>query len=93
MCPFIDDAIQQNATAYIFGSSFGSGIPGVHMNQGSLPKFDNSIYEDRASLFEFSDRHWEAVFLAFASQRILTDITREPERGSKSLAVILRQEE
>lgn len=93
MCPIIENAIQQDAKAYIFGSSFGSGIHDIHMNQGSLPRFDNGIYEDGALLFEFPDKHWEAVFLAFASQRIPTNGAGEPERGSKSLAVILGQEE
>ena len=89
--PILTDAINQKATAYIFGSSYGSGIHDIHMNQGSLPQFDNGIYEDGALLFKFDDRHWEAVFLAFASQRIPTDDQGEAQSNSKSLADILEQ--
>lgn len=61
------------------------------MNQGSLPSYSNGIYEDGAILFEFDDGHWEAVFLAFASQRIPTDDQGEYESNSQSLADILGQ--
>ncbi|KAJ5632624.1 hypothetical protein N7490_008963 [Penicillium lividum] len=87
--PIISDAINQKATAYIFGSSYGSGIHDIHMNQGSLPSYANGIYEDGALLFKFDDGHWEAVFLAFASQKIPTDDQGEYEANSKSLASIL----
>lgn len=89
--PILTDAINKKATAYIFGSSYGSGIHDVHMNQGSLPSFDNGIYEDGALLFKFDDGHWEAVFLAFASQKIPTDDQGEAQSNSKSLADILGQ--
>lgn len=89
MRPILDNAISNSATAYIFGASFGSGIHNVHMNQGSLPKYDNGIYSDGAVLFSFDDGHWEAVFLAFASQRLPTNRVGEPEPGSKTLADIL----
>ncbi|CAI7667520.1 unnamed protein product [Penicillium pancosmium] len=91
MEPILQKAIDNSATSYIFGSSFGSGIHDVHMNQGSLPRFDNGIYEDGALLFQYDDGHWEAVFLAFASQRIPTNGEGEPERDSETLADILRQ--
>ncbi|KAJ5659544.1 hypothetical protein N7507_005995 [Penicillium longicatenatum] len=87
--PIISDAINKKATAYIFGSSYGSGIHDVHMNQGSLPSYSNGIYEDGALLFKFDDGHWEAVFLAFASQKIPTDDDGEYTSDSKSLASIL----
>ncbi|KAJ5631269.1 uncharacterized protein N7484_011369 [Penicillium longicatenatum] len=87
--PIISDAINKKATAYIFGSSYGSGIHDVHMNQGSLPSYSNGIYEDGALLFKFDDGHWEAVFLAFASQKIPTDDDGESTSDSKSLASIL----
>jgi uncharacterized protein YukJ len=61
------------------------------MNQGSLPQFANGIYEDGALLFKFDDGHWEAVFLAFASQKIPTDDQGEAQPNSKSLADILGQ--
>ncbi|RHZ43283.1 YukJ family protein [Aspergillus thermomutatus] len=87
--PILSGAIAQKARVYIFGSSYGTGIHDVHMNQGSLPQFENGVYEDGALLFEFGDGHWEAVFLAFASQRIPTDQRGEAEKGSKELAEIL----
>ncbi|KAJ5905497.1 uncharacterized protein N7473_002413 [Penicillium subrubescens] len=90
--PILTDAINKKATAYIFGSSYGSGIHDVHMNQGSLPNFNNGIYEDGALLFKFDDGHWEAVFLAFASQKIPTDDQGEAQSNSKSLADILRKQ-
>lgn len=89
--PILTDAINQKATAYIFGSSYGTGIHDIHMNQGSLPSYSNGIYEDGALLFEFQDGHWEAVFLAFASQRIPTNDQGEYEPNSESLADILGQ--
>ncbi|KAG0334252.1 hypothetical protein BG000_008489 [Podila horticola] len=85
----LDSAISQNATVYVLGSSYGSGIHDVHMNQGSLPQFDNAIYKDGALLVHFPDKHWEAVFLAFASQRIPTDDLGLPYTNSRSLAEIL----
>lgn len=89
--PILTDAINKKATAYIFGSSYGSGIHDIHMNQGSLPSYSNGIYEDGAVLFEFEDGHWEAVFLAFASQKIPTNDQGESESNSESLADILGQ--
>jgi uncharacterized protein YukJ len=91
--PILSAAIAQKARMYVFGSSYGTGIHDVHMNQGSLPQFENGVYEDGALLFEFEDGHWEAVFLAFASQRIPTDDNGEAEEGSKDLAGILGDDE
>ncbi|KAH8690138.1 hypothetical protein BGW36DRAFT_390270 [Talaromyces proteolyticus] len=92
MDPILTDAINKKAKVYIFGSSYGSGIHDIHMNQGSLPQYENGIYEDGALLFHFEDDgHWEAVFLSFASQELPTDDQGEPEDGSKSLAEILGQ--
>ncbi|KAL4737684.1 hypothetical protein BDV11DRAFT_191251 [Aspergillus similis] len=87
--PILTDAINQNATAYIWGSSYGSGIHDIHMNQGSKSGYSNGIYEDGAILFKFDDGHWEAVFLAFASQRIPTNNNGDYESDSRSLASIL----
>ncbi|OJJ78162.1 hypothetical protein ASPBRDRAFT_113811 [Aspergillus brasiliensis CBS 101740] len=89
--PIIQAAIDDQATAYIFGASFGSGIHNIHMNQGSLPQYDNGIYSDGALLFRFSDGHWEAVFLAFASQRLPTGDDGEAESGSESLLQIIQR--
>jgi uncharacterized protein YukJ len=88
--PILDRAIKNSATAFIFGASFGSGIHNIHMNQGSLPKFDNGVYSDGAILFKFKDGHWEAVFLAFSSQRLPTDENGEAEQGSQTLEDIIR---
>ena len=91
MEPFLQNVIDEGATAYIFGASFGNGIHDVHMNQGSLPRFDNGVWEDGALFFRFRD-HWEAIFLAFASQRIPTnDKDGLAEKNSQSLADILGQ--
>lgn len=87
--PILTDAINQKAVIYIFGSSYGTGIHDIHMNQGSSPSYDNGIYEDGALLFKFPDGHWEAVFLAFASQRIPTNDKGEYEQNSQTLAAIL----
>lgn len=87
--PILTDAINQNAAMYIFGASYGTGIHDIHMNQGSLPSYDNGIYEDGALLFKFPDGHWEAVFLAFASQRIPTNDQGEYQSDSQTLASIL----
>ncbi|OKL63854.1 hypothetical protein UA08_01119 [Talaromyces atroroseus] len=89
--PILTDAINQKAAMYIFGSSYGSGIHDIHMNQGSAPSYENGIYDDGALLFKFADGHWEAVFLAFASQRIPTNDKGEYEQNSESLAAILGQ--
>jgi uncharacterized protein YukJ len=72
--PILDEAIKAKAHIYIFGSQYGrkDGIHNVHMNQGSLPRFENGIFQDGAFFIRYVD-HWEAVFLAFASQKIPTD--------------------
>jgi uncharacterized protein YukJ len=85
MKPILDNAIDNSETTFIFGSSFGSGIHNVHMNQGSLPRFDNGVYSDGALLFKFNDGHWEAVFLSFASQRLPTDSEGEPRAEQSDL--------
>ncbi|KAK3822198.1 MAG: hypothetical protein JOS17DRAFT_835515 [Linnemannia elongata] len=85
MRPILNRAIEDRATVYLFGSQFNpSGIHDVHMNQGSLPQFPNGVYQDGAIIFQFED-HWEAVFLAFGSQKVPTD----DERGLASLALLL----
>ncbi|KAF7596126.1 hypothetical protein BBP40_003388 [Aspergillus hancockii] len=90
IAPIVDDAIDKSATASIFGASSGTGIHNVHMNQSSLPRYDNGVYSDGAVLFKFNDGHWEAMFLAFASQKLPTDKEGMPMRESKSLAEILQ---
>jgi len=87
--PILDDAISQKADIYLYGSSFGDGIHDVHMNQGSPGKQfkkDNGVGTDGGFLLRFPDGHWEAVFLAFASQQIPTDEDGNPTPDSKALA-------
>ncbi|KAH7228625.1 hypothetical protein B0J15DRAFT_556240 [Fusarium solani] len=74
--PILDRAILADATVYIYGSDFsdGRGIHNVHMNQGNSRRWarDNGVFQDGALIFKFED-HWEAVFLAFASQAVHTE--------------------
>lgn len=73
-------AIANQAIAYVFGS-FGSSdrlghfVHNIHLNQGSSALFrpENSRSQDGGILFEFSDGHWEAIFIAFGSQASTTD--------------------
>ncbi|KAF9567047.1 hypothetical protein EC968_003516 [Mortierella alpina] len=88
MEPILQRAIDKKATIYLFGSQFGDrkGIHEVHMNQGSLPQFSNDAGKDGALIIQFKN-HWEAVFLAFGSQRAPTDDeTGLALEGSQSLA-------
>ncbi|PYH49588.1 YukJ family protein [Aspergillus saccharolyticus JOP 1030-1] len=71
--PILKDAIHRRARAYVFGSSFGTGIHEVHMNQGSRKAYEDAVFKDGGLVFRFEDGHWEAVFLAFASQAVPTD--------------------
>jgi uncharacterized protein YukJ len=106
LTPLLDRAINEKATIYIFGSKYpepprrGSlrGLHEVHQNQGSLPKFSNSVQTDGALIFHFEEadegKGWVGVFLAFASQRKPTDDkTGLALPDSKSWAEILGAEE
>ncbi|KAG0275653.1 hypothetical protein BGZ96_003700 [Linnemannia gamsii] len=90
--PVLDSAISQDAKVYIFGSSFGSGIHDVHMNQGNRGRHerDNGIFHDGGLVIRFPDGHWEAIFLAFALQRLWTDDRGDPYINSQTLAEILQ---
>ncbi|KAJ9099301.1 hypothetical protein QFC21_004182 [Naganishia friedmannii] len=94
LTPLLDRSIKEKATIYIFGSRFpdGKGIHDIHMNQGSLPKFENGVYRDGGIFFHFEeDDSWQGVFLAFASQRVPTDDTTGLALpNSKSLAEMLQ---
>lgn len=87
LVPLLEEAKKEKdtTTVYIFGSSYGSGIHNIHMNQGSHPKYDNGIYSDGALLFRFGE-NWKGVFLAFASQMLPTDYNGLAEPNSESLA-------
>ncbi|KAM0077536.1 hypothetical protein ACKRZS_009872 [Fusarium odoratissimum] len=74
--PILDRAISADATVYIYGSRFsnGEGIHNIHMNQGSSRRWnrDNGVFQDGGLICRFED-HWEAVFIAFASQAVHTE--------------------
>ncbi|MDJ0705569.1 MAG: DUF2278 family protein [Leptolyngbyaceae cyanobacterium MO_188.B28] len=89
---YIQRAIQsEDAILYVFGEPWGpeprtpdkyfgfrpgSGIHDVHMNQGSIGRFqrDNGVYQDGALLIHFPSRNqWIGIFLAFQSQCFHTD--------------------
>lgn len=88
--PILDEAINKAQRIYLFGSQYDrkDGIHNVHMNQGSLPKYENGIYQDGGLLIEY-ERNWQAVFLAFASQQLPTDDDGLPIEDSTSLAVLV----
>jgi uncharacterized protein YukJ len=92
LSPILQSSIDNQATIYLFGSQYSGrdGIHDVHMNQGSLGSFskDDGVMTDGGLIVYFPNtEHWEAVFLAFASQRIPTDDhTGKPLRHSETLA-------
>jgi uncharacterized protein YukJ len=82
-----ENAISTGASIYVYGGHFdnGKGIHEVHMNQGSIGPYEkfNGVYQDGCILLEYSDKHWEAIFLAFQSQTWDTnDITGNSEGDS-----------
>ncbi len=81
--PMLKRAISEGATVYIYGSRFsdGEGIHDIHMNQGSTQPWtgDNGLFQDGAIILQFSN-HWEALFIAFASQAV--DGSTDDPRGS-----------
>jgi uncharacterized protein YukJ len=84
--PFFDNAIEKKATVYIYGEQYSGkdGLHDVHMNQGSDGKFrsSNGVYQDGSVIVEFADGHWEAFFIAFASQTAETDDKGQPKGPS-----------
>ncbi len=89
---YIQRAIQaEDAILYAFGAPWGPetntpdkyfdflpgrGIHDIHMNQGSIGRFqhDNGVYQDGALLIHFPSRdEWIGIFLAFQSQCFHTD--------------------
>lgn len=82
--PVMQEAVQRKAKIFIFGGKYKSndGIHEVHMNQGSGGKFNasNGTWQDGGLVFYFADSdHWEAFFIAFASQT-----THTVDTGSKA---------
>ncbi|KAH9825740.1 Oxidoreductase NAD-binding domain family protein [Teratosphaeria destructans] len=81
--PVLTDAINAKAKIYLFGSEYsdgGGGIHDIHMNQGDTKSYDNGRH----------DQHFEAVFLAFATQAVPTDDTGNPTSSSQELATIAK---
>lgn len=88
--PILDQAIKEKATIYLYGQSYHdsdgqSGIHDIHMNQGSSKGYSNAIYNDGSFSIKFNDGHWEAVFLAFASQSLPTDDSGDPTDDAETL--------
>ena len=93
--PVLKDAIHHKATIYLFGQSYHdsdgeSGIHDIHMNQGNTGSFEDAVYSDGGFILKFPDGHWEAVFLAFASQEVPTnDQTGKPTANAETLEKLL----
>ncbi|OPD56738.1 YukJ family protein [Bacillus anthracis] len=91
---YIEKAIKEKATIYIYGSKFGpekkedkvfhfkptNGMHNVHMNQGNEGRFkkDNGIYHDGGILIQYKNDYWVAIFLAFQSQSWCTNDHGDP---------------
>jgi uncharacterized protein YukJ len=61
------------------------------MNQGDTKSYDNAVGKDGAILIHYSggDQHWEAIFLAFATQKVPTDDqTGNPTSDARALSEI-----
>jgi uncharacterized protein YukJ len=71
-----------------FGFKPGNGIHDIHMNQGSVERFQkyNGVWQDGGMLLHLpSEDRWVAVFLAFQSQCWHTDDTRGDCLGDAEL--------
>lgn len=93
VAPILRRAVESdNVTVYIFGSQFPheDGIHDIHMNQGSLGRFDHGVGQDGGIIFHYHDTdRWEAIFLAFASQKIPTDENGLPRGDARELVALL----
>ena len=94
LTPILNQAITQKAKIFLFGEPFssGDGIHDVHMNQGnSEAKFlrYNGVFQDGGLVISFPDGHFEAVFLAFAVQKIHTDDVTGNPIGDTDFAALL----
>lgn len=66
----------ENVSDKYFGFLPGHGIHDIHMNQGSVGRFQdsNGVWQDGGLLIHFPDRNqWVGIFLAFQSQCFHTD--------------------
>ncbi|KAF9388653.1 hypothetical protein CPB97_000682 [Podila verticillata] len=97
IAPILQRAIDARNTTFIFGSKFSDengqqGIHDIHMNQGSLPQFAHGIFQDGAIIvYVANSDHWEAIFLAFSSQRIPTDRRGLSSADSPELKALVDQ--
>jgi len=89
--------IEDKATVYLWGSQYidsasKAGIHDIHMNQGDSGRFtsDNGIWQDGSFILQFSDGHYEAVFLAFAEQYTQTDNNGQPVSSAPTFAQLLK---
>jgi len=83
LTPIINQAIDAQADVFLYGQQYFPGKDGthdIHMNQGSTGSFtrDNGVWQDGGIIMAFPDGHWEAIFLAFASQASVTDSHGQP---------------
>jgi len=86
--PMLNQAIDEKAKVYVYGEWYQdadgtSGIHDVHMNQGNAKGYSNAVFSDGSLMVHFNDGHWEAVFLAFASQALPTDDRGDPTASAK----------
>lgn len=80
------------AEVFVFGEPFPNGMHDIHMNQGNEGRFagDNGIFQDGGVLFHFpTTDKWTALFLAFQSQHIHTDVNGNPLPGSATFAEVI----
>jgi uncharacterized protein YukJ len=97
LIPVLQAAVDKGAKIYIFGVQYDDrkGIHNIHMNQGSLPQFDNGVGQDGGILLRFEETngeqngHWDGVFLAFASQKVPTNDQGRALPNSRSLKDVI----
>ena len=96
--PVFQSAIRNNAKCFVYGGSWGpSGTHEVHMNQGSDGEFtaSNGTWQDGGVLIYYDGKtggvpeHWEALFLAFASQTTHTTDDGGQPLGTETFATLL----
>jgi uncharacterized protein YukJ len=88
--PILTNAVNNQSTVYIFGTSYGTGIDDVHMNQGSTGNYENNIWQDGALLIQDAQSGtWQAVFLAFASQEVPTDDQGQPTANAEQVETLV----
>jgi uncharacterized protein YukJ len=93
--PEFQAAISRKARIFLFGEPYSDmqGIHDVHMNQGSLGRFEkyNGVWQDGGVILHYPDEdRFAAIFLAFASQAAHTDERNgNALPGSRNLAQLI----